>query len=108
MSPLAWSGSCGDWQEAVTFLEMIERQGYQPTVVTFGAAITSCEKAKKWQHALEFFEIMSYFEFASGMDITRYPSFLFFKDSSSGLQCHLFELVSSRSVHKSKAMQIFN
>ena len=71
---------------------MIERQGYQgyqgyqpnqPTVVTFGAAITACEKAKKWQHALEFFEIMSYFEFASGMDITRYPSFLSFNYASS-------------------------
>merc|ERR1712186_23823 len=53
------TGSClRCWEFALTLLHELlaagpRKEGLEPTVVAFGAAITACKRGRQWQRALE-------------------------------------------------------
>ena len=42
----------GRWQEAVALLSQLERSKMETTVVSYGAAISACDKQTRWQQAI--------------------------------------------------------
>eukprot|EP00913_Durusdinium_trenchii_P025933 g24333.t2 len=48
--------SAKQWQEALKLFEAIPKGQVQPSVISYNAAISACEKGWQWQHALKLFE----------------------------------------------------
>eukprot|EP00439_Symbiodinium_sp_Y106_P085187 s176_g27.t2 len=53
------AGKTADWRGAVAFLEQLSAGRLEPTVVTYAAAISCCEKSRQWQMALRLFSQIS-------------------------------------------------
>eukprot|EP00913_Durusdinium_trenchii_P029842 g27965.t1 len=55
-STISAAGAGGGWRRAFSLLKQLDSKLLSPTVVTFGAAISACEKSSRWPSALQTFE----------------------------------------------------
>lgn len=51
-------GQGQQWQRAIELLEEVRRSGSKPDVVTYSAAVSACEKCRRWDNALALLRSM--------------------------------------------------
>ena len=48
--------SCGEWEQAVSLLAVMAKEGVPPVTVSYSAAITACANAGRWQEAVRLLD----------------------------------------------------